>query len=171
MSDRVPPLPEIITRALDSLRAAGLPPELRAEFVPAHTRLMIPRRAAVIPRGEVWRLGSLLLGPEGDLYETGEVVRAGEPGWPGHQSVLAEQRREYRSAAQRAKIAPGTVINLGWTPIDQDPEALAVSPGALFLRDGEPLVRWVPGNDAAAIGLGAYLDERIELLAHAHPRD
>ncbi|RLP75607.1 hypothetical protein D9V32_09035 [Mycetocola tolaasinivorans] len=155
----------ILADAVAALRAHGTAPELRAEFVPAHTRLLVPRRAAILPIGEVWRLGSLLLGPDGDVYETGEVVRASEPGWPGHQSVLAEQRREYRQAAQRAKIASGTVINLGWTPVDLEPNALRDSDGVLVLRGETPHVRWAPGSDAATLPLDSYLAERITLLA------
>ncbi len=152
--------------ARNRLSVAGARDEALAEFVPPHRVLSIfPKKAAMVPVGRVWRLGVFLLDRDGRLYATGSTTRAVPPGHPGHQSVSAESRREYRAAAFRGPFPPGETINFDARPIELDGDALQSSRGPLFLRNGSSWVRWsASAGDDAAMAFPAYLAERVDLL-------
>jgi hypothetical protein len=153
---------EVLAAAARRLRSDGARDEALAEFVPEHRRLLIPRRAKMVPLGRVWRLGVFLLGHDGVLYETGSVTRASDPKYPGYQSVSAEARRSYRAAAFEGPFAPGETINFDARVIPLDEESLSVSPGLLFLGEAGAMVRWNAGG--AAVGFREYVAERVDLL-------
>jgi hypothetical protein len=154
-----------IVSARDRLREAGARDEALAMFVPEHRGRLFVKKAAMVPQGRVWRLGVLLLDGDGVLYATGQTTRSLEPGRPAYQSLSAEQRREYRAAAFRAKFAPGETVNFNAPPIEPDPLSLQSATGPLFVRDGRALVRWSPtASDDSAVELEAYLADRVSLL-------
>src|SRR4051794_5266712 len=150
----------LLTRTAATLAAAGARDEALAEFVPARRVLLVQRPAAMRPLGRVWRLGVLLLGPDGALRATGAITRAVEPGHPGHVSVSAEDRREHRAAAFRGPFTRGETVDYDTVPIRLEVDALRASTGPLLLRDGRLLVRWSAslGDDAAA-DFAPYLTE------------
>jgi hypothetical protein len=153
---------EVLAGAARRLRSDGARDEALAEFVPEHRRLLIRRRAKMVPLGRVWRLGVFLLGHDGVLYETASVTRASDPKYPGYQSASAETRRSYRAAAFEGPFAPGETINFDARVIPLDEESLSVSPGLLFVGEGGAMVRWNAGG--AAVGFRHYVAERVDLL-------
>jgi len=156
-----------IDAAVAALTESGARQEALAEFVPARRRLLIRREPVLRRIGSVWRLGVLLLEADGTLRATGTLVRATPPGRPQYQSQSAEHRRALRAAAQRGHFREGETVNLDAPPVDLDPDALRVSSGPLFLREGRALVRWsAAADDAHALAIESYLSERVDLLAH-----
>lgn len=146
------------------LRAADARTEALAEFVPRRRMLaLFPKAAHFIPLGRVWRLGVFLLGPDGILFAVGSTTRAVPPGYPGFQSISAEERRGYRAAAFAGDFEPGETVNFGARAIELTTDALREDSGPLFIADGQPLVRWNPSAPAAS-AFDAYLTERVELL-------
>jgi hypothetical protein len=96
-----------------------------------------------------------LLDASGNLYLTGEVTRALEPGVALlSRSPSAEQRRDYRAAAARGKFAQGRAVNFDYQPLP------TIEP-PLFLDDGVVKVHLNTGGIA---GLEAYLRDRASLL-------
>jgi hypothetical protein len=119
------------------------------------------------PLGRVWRLGVVLLTPDGELLATGGITRAVEPGHPGHVALSVEDRREHRAAAFRGPFARGETVNYDAVPIPLTAEALRTGAGPLLLRDGRVLVRWSASlGDDAAVPFAPYLTERVDLLLH-----
>ncbi|KQX07102.1 MULTISPECIES: hypothetical protein [unclassified Leifsonia] len=157
----------LLTDAVSRLAAAGARDEALGEYVPAHRKLLVTRRAVMVPRGRVWRLGVLLIDADGALYEEGLTTRAVPPGRTQYQSESAEVRRGYRDAAFRGKFAEGETVNFNAAPIVLEAAELRASTGALFVRDDQPLVRWSAGaGDAAAVPLERYLSDRVDLLVN-----
>ncbi|HEV7622537.1 MAG TPA: hypothetical protein VGO26_00255 [Amnibacterium sp.] len=158
---------DLVRRTAAELAAAGARDEALAEYVPARRVLLVDRPARMLPVGRVWRLGVLLLAPDGSLLATGGITRAVEPGHPGHVAASVEDRREHRAAAFRGPFARGETVNYDAVPIRLDAAALREAPGPLLLRDGQVLVRWSAslGDDAAA-PFAPYLTERADLLLH-----
>ena len=153
--------------AVAALTDAGARQEALAEYVPTRRTLGIRREPALRRTGSVWRLGVFLLDDAGTLYATGTLVRATPPGRPQYQSQSAEHRRVLRAAAQRGHFREGETVNFDAQPIPLGPNALRVSTGPLFLRDGRALVRWsAAADDAHARDFDGYLSERVDLLAH-----
>lgn len=155
-----------IRDCLTRLQETGARDEALAEFVPARRVLrLFTRESRMTPIGRAWPLGVFLLDAEATLYAAGSTTRAVPAGYPGHQSVSAEQRREFRAAAARGPFAPGETIDFDAVAIELRPEALTESRGPLFIRDGRPLVRWSrSAPDTAARPFEEYLTERTELL-------
>lgn len=150
-----------------ALRDAGVATEALAEFVPERRALLVLKRAATMhPLGEVWRLGALLLGTDGELYAVGRATRAAERGRVGYQSVSREERRDIAAAALRGGYPAGTPVNY-----DAEPLPLTALPDGpespVGVHDGELRVRWRAGASlAGAPTLAQYLAERAELLIH-----
>jgi len=128
---------------------------------------VLRRPATMRPLGEVWRLGVLLLSPDGSLYAAGAATRSAERGRAGYQSRSREERREIAAAALRGGYPVGTPVNFGAIPLPLD-EA-----GLLALGDEAPVgvhdqavrVRWRAGAPlAGAPTLEQYLAERVGLL-------
>lgn len=161
---------DAVDRAVRELAAASARTETLAEYVPERRVLGLPRAPRMAVVGEVWRLGVLLLDPEGRLYATGRVVRAERP---ARKSVIAEsvaEHRAYRAAAVKGGIPEGTTVVFDARPIELDADALAAEDGPLVLADGADGlivgVRWNPSFADATTPLEAYLAERVDLLAH-----
>lgn len=155
-----------IDDAAQRLRDAGARDEALAHYRPAHRVLRVfPRASVMEPLGRVWHLGVLLLAADGTLYTAGATTRVVPPGYPGHHSVSAEERREHRAAAERSTLERGDIVNYNATPVELDADALRSSTGPLFVRDGSALVRWSRTvGDEHARPFDDYLDERVQLL-------
>lgn len=155
----------VISWVLESLRNYGPPMEQLGDFVPAKKVLGIQRRAKMLHMGEVWHLGVFLLNSDGGLFEAGSSTRAVAPGHPGHVSVSQEERREQRDAAFRGGFPEGSVVNFGAKALYLDVDFLRKSTGNLFVKNGQPYVRWRPGaSDDEAMPFKDYMAERLELL-------
>lgn len=158
-----PSIHEALTAAVRRLEASGARDEGLGRDIAERRVWGIPRRARVIPAGRVWRLGVLLLGRAGEAYATGDILRASEEVRRGYTAESARARAQRNAAARRGGFAEGDVVNVGWHPLDPArPDGVV-----LRLHDGMPQVRWNPRFTAGWIDLGAYLDERIELLLSA----
>ncbi|MFF9564524.1 hypothetical protein ACF1AJ_14355 [Leifsonia sp. NPDC014704] len=156
-----------IVDAVATLTEAGARQEALAEYVPARRQFLIQREPVLRGIGSVWRLGVFLLDADGILRATGTLVRATPPGRPQYQSRSAEERRALRAAAARGRFRNGETVNFDAPVIPLDASTLRASTGPLFVRDAQPLVRWSPAaGDTDARDFGAYLSERVDLLAH-----
>lgn len=154
-----------------ALRGADARDEALAVYEERRRKLLVMREPVLRPAGRVWRLGVLLLDPEGGLRATGSIVRATEPGRSQYVSVSAETRRAYRAAAERGHFRDGETVNFDAEPVTLEAESLRAAAtsgrGPLFLRDGRVLVRWSSSvSDADARDAVDYLRERADLLAH-----
>ncbi len=164
------PAIELIRSTIHDCRArlqqAGARDEALAEFVPARRVLrLFTRESRMIPIGRAWPLGVFLLTADATLFAAGSTTRAVPAGYPGYQSISAEQRREFRAAAARGPFSQGETVAFDAVAIDLQEDALTRSNGPLFIRDGRPLVRWSrSAPDAAARPFEEYLTERTDLL-------
>ncbi|WP_168209167.1 hypothetical protein [Agromyces intestinalis] len=164
----------LVAQAAERLHAAGARDEALAEFVASRRVLGIPRAERMSRAGRVWRLGVLLVTPEGDLRGTGRVVRA-EP--EARRSITANavaEQRAYRAAAVRGGFRAGETVNFDTVAIDLDELTRSRASGPLVLDgsgddsgEGEDVfVRWSPTDPTALAPFARYLHERVELLAH-----
>ncbi len=142
-------------------RLADAPREAVGEVVQPRRLFGIARAPRIVPHGEAWHLGVLLLMPDAVLA-TGEVVRSRTPARRGYTAENQRRRAELAEAAHRGGYAEGTTVHVGWSAIDLDAVARGEASGPLSLVGGEPMVRWSAAG--AAQPLAAYLDERVELL-------
>ncbi|MFV0434645.1 MAG: hypothetical protein ACK5LO_11760 [Leucobacter sp.] len=173
--------------AAEQLADAGIAAEALAEYVAPRRQLLWKRPATMEPRGEVWRIGPLLLGvPETAgadprLYAAGRATRTAERGRPGYQSVSREERKEIAAAALRGGFPLGAPVNFDAVPIPLDDAAYesagsAAAPaaatssansaaGPVGFADGELRVRWRDGAPlTGAPTLAAFLADRVALL-------
>ena len=122
----------------------------------------VARPPVIEPVGRAWRLGSLLLDRDGNLYATGRVTRAIEPrDYNSDKTVAGEARREEQRAAARGSFRSGETVNfdvvlldVSLVNADNPTPPLALVDGELFVVDGAvhaPLLR--------------YLADRAELLS------
>jgi len=157
-----------VTRLRDLLddarsRLADVPREAVGDLVRPRSLFGIARAPRIVPHGEAWHLGVLLLTPDAVLA-TGEVVRSRVPARRGYTAENQRRRAELAEAAHRGGHAEGATVHVGWSELDLDAVERGEASGPLSLVDGEPMVRWSAA--AAPQPLAAYLDERIELLRH-----
>lgn len=165
MSDPIDGIRHALGVAVGRLDSAGARVEALARFVPARRRLGFTRSAVMLPLGQVWRLGVLLIDREAAVYATGSITRAEEPKRPNYQSISAEERREYRAAAIKGGFTRGEAVNFDATAIELDEDLLRTGHDPLFLRGNRALVRWSPSaTDESAIDLETYLCDRVSLL-------
>lgn len=159
--------------AAEQLRAAGVTPEALAEYVPERRKLLVPLKATMRPLGQVWRLGTVLIGADPasppTLFVAGRATRAQVRLHPGNQSVSREERRDIAAAAIHGGYAEGTPVNFEAVAVPLTDEGLASLDASLPLgvSGGELRVRWRAGAplDGAAT-LAAYLAERVDLAVH-----
>ena len=147
---------------LDTARArlAGRPREALGEFATSRRLLGFGRAPRIVPVGEAWHVGVLLLTDEGVLA-TGQILRARAEVRRGYTAQSQRDRAELAAAAFRGGFAEGQTVHVGWTRIDVDVVARGVASGPLSLVDGVPHVRWSPA--AATRPLAAYLDDQLSL--------
>jgi len=146
-------------------RLVGSPRERLGELQEGRRTLGIPRAPRIVPRGEAWHLGVLLLGDE-TVLATGDVVRSHAEVRRGFAAESQRRRAELAAAAARGGVPEGEVVHIGWHPVDLADVGPRASP--LAVRDGRALVRWSAAG--GYMPLARYLDERIELLHHPPER-
>lgn len=144
-------------------RLIGVAMEGLGEYVVPRRVLGMPRAPRIVPRGDAWHLGALLLTADGVLA-TGEVVRAREEVRRGFAAESQRVRAGLAAAARRGGFAEGATVHLGWTVLDPDAVERGEASGPLALREGTPSIRWSAAG--GFMPLERYLDERIELLRH-----
>lgn len=149
------------------LSAAGAPSESLAEYVAPRRVLLMPRPARMLPVGDVWRLGTLLLGTDGRLHSLGAATRARERGRASYQSESREVRRDIAAAALRGGYTVGTAVNYDTHELELTPASIAAlgADDPIGFAAGEVRVRWRPGAPLdGGPTLEAYLRDRVELL-------
>jgi len=154
-----------ITALFDDARTrlAGLPRERLARSVPARRILGIARAPRIVPVGEAWHLGVLLLTDDAVLA-TGDIVRARFEVRRGYAAQSQRERAELAAAAFRGGFAEGEPVHVGWRPLDLAAVAGGEPSGPLALQGDVPSVRWSAAGGYRA--LEGYLAERIELLGN-----
>lgn len=159
-SDVVDDAATLLNAARARLVAADAPRERLGEVV--RPRVLAGLRAPkIVPRGDAWRLGVLLVG-ESTVYAAGNVVRAGDPGRRGFASDAARARAEVAAAATRGGFGDGETVHLDWKVLDLAALGRGEPTGPLALVNGTPSIRWSPA--AGHVPLAGYLEERVALL-------
>ncbi len=135
---------DLVTTAVAALVAAGVRPEVLGRPVPARRVLGVEvRRPRIVSDGDVWRLGSVLLLPDGGLALAGQVVRAREEVRRGYTAESTRARADLAAAASRGGVPDGVAVHLGWRLVDlaaldrtapEDGDGDAAGPRS---RDGE----------------------------------
>lgn len=153
--------------ALTQLTTFEPPVEQLGDYVPASTFLGFPRRAKLIDRGVVWRLGIFLMNKEGVLYRAGDNTRVVETAHIQHVSAYRTERHELMDAAFRGGFPVGSVVNFNATEVLLDGEHLASSGAPIFSRGPQAFVRWRAGaSEDDAVLFIDYMTERLELLVN-----
>lgn len=155
-----------VTDALARLTAAAHPHDhLGTTVGPRKSLGIIPRKQTYRRAGTGWRLGVVAIDTEARLYSVGQIVRATRQVLPGHQAESARERRAVKEQLVDVGFPDGATVLLDPSLVSGD------SVGAVVVRDGRALVRWMPSApDTALTPLPAYLAERVALaLAPADP--
>jgi hypothetical protein len=150
----------------------GYPAERLAQTRPARRVLGMLRAERIVPAGEAWHLGAILVrcdGPaEGGLLATGEILRARAEVRRGFAAESQRARAARAAAARRGGFAEGETAHVDAAPIDAAQLAATGASGPVLVgADGTLLVRW--SRTGAAVPLRPYLTERIDLLEHPAP--
>jgi hypothetical protein len=157
-------LPARISALVAELVSAGAADETLGIFVPSRGIGPLSTSEKFKAVGRAWRLGVLLVDSAGQLYATGELTRAIEPGRAAvNRSAEGERRRALRMAASRSGFPTGEVVNFGYLAVDPSADALERGSGPLGIEDGVVVVRVDPGSSVAT-DLERYLAERFTLL-------
>lgn len=119
------------------------------------------RALRIVPSGEAWHLGVLLI-TDTAVLSTGEVLRARSEAIRGFTAEAQRARSERAAAAARGGFAEGEALHLDWAPIDLDAVDAGGSSGPLASTDGVVSVAFAAG---AWMPLRAYLADRIALLS------
>lgn len=143
-------------------RLAGVPRESLGAAREPRRVLGFARAPRIVPAGEAWHLGVLLLTDDG-LLATGEILRAREPVPRGYTAHAQRERAERAEAAFRGGFPAGAVVHVGWAPLDLGALDRGEAAGPLAAAGGIPVVRW--SRTAGLAPLATYLDERIALAA------
>lgn len=141
-------------------RLAGLPRERLGAWATSRKVFGIGRAPRIVPVGEAWHLGVLLLGPDA-VAATGEVLRARTETIRGFTAESQRARAALAAAARRGGFAEGEVLHLAWEPLDLAVVDAGGSSGPLSVVAGVPQVRWSRGGGIRT--LSDYLDEQIAL--------
>ena len=160
MADGMPAadLPGLFAAARAQL--AGIPREaLGVRRPPGRILRRSPR---IDPAGSAWRVGTLLLTPEGDVLAVGDVLRAAPEVRRGYTAESARARAGERAAGARGGFAAGETVHVGWRRIDLEAVGRGEASGPLQLVDGIPMIRWTSAG--ALMPLDAYLRDRVALL-------
>lgn len=141
-------------------RLEGSPAERLGEWATSRKLLGIGRAPRIVPVGEAWHLGVLLIGTDA-VAATGEVLRAREEVIRGFTAESQRARSALAAAARRGGFAEGETLHLGWEPLDLGLLDAGGSSGPLSMVAGIPHVRWSAGGGIRP--LGDYLDEQLAL--------
>ncbi len=141
-------------------RLAGSPRERLGDWAASRKLLGFGRAPRIVPVGEAWHVGVLLIG-DAEVYATGEVLRARTEAPRGYTAQSQRERSERAAAAARGGFADGEVVHVGAVPIELDVLARGEASGPLSAVDGVPCVRW--SASAPPRPLADYLDEQLSL--------
>lgn len=119
------------------------------------------RGTRILPAGEAWHIGVLLL-TESETLATAEVLRAAEYVRRGYAAESARARAARREQARRGGFPEGATVHVGWTAIDVAAVDAGGMSGPLALVGGVPSVRW--STAGGYMPLSEYLDERLDLM-------
>lgn len=144
-------------------RLANAPREALGELVQPRRVLGVGRSPRIVPRGEAWHLGVLLLTDDAVLA-TGDIVRSRREVRRGYTAQSQRQRAELAAAAFRGGFEEGRAVHIGWRSLDVAAlDARGEASDPLLIQDGVASVRWTAAG--ALVPLERYLDDRIDLLA------
>jgi hypothetical protein len=149
----------LLEAARDTLAAA--PREGLGELVEPRRILGMARAPRIVPRGEAWHLGALLLTDDAVLA-TGEIVRARTEAIRGFTAESQRRRAELAAAARRGGFDEGATVHIGWRMLDPAAVERGAASDPLALVGGVPSIRWSAAG--GFMPLERYLDERIGLL-------
>lgn len=147
---------------IDAARArlAGAARERLGDWARARGLLGFGRAPRIVPVGEAWHVGVLLIG-DAEVYATGEVLRARTEAPRGYTAQAQRERSARAAAAARGGFADGEVVHLGAQRLDLGALARGEASGPLSVGGGVPLVRW--SRTSAPRPLADYLDEQLAL--------
>ncbi|MFT4213524.1 MAG: glutaminase [Microbacterium sp.] len=141
-------------------RLAGRDREVLGDWAAARRLLGFGRAPRIVPVGEAWHVGVLLIA-DAAVYATGEILRARTEAVRGYTAESQRARSERAAAAARGGFADGTIVHFGFTPIALEALARGERSGPLEVARGIPLVHWSAGG--APRPLADYLDEQLAL--------
>lgn len=141
-------------------RLAGSPRERLGDWAASRRLLGFGRAPRIVPVGEAWHVGVLLIG-DAEVWATGEVLRARTEAPRGYTAQAQRERSERAAAAARGGFTDGEVLHLGAEPIDLDALARGEASGPLSLVAGVPHVRWSASGQTRP--LAEYIDEQLAL--------
>ncbi|MCT9819161.1 glutaminase [Microbacterium sp. W1N] len=141
-------------------RLHGTPTERLGDWAQRRRLLDFGRAARIVPVGEAWHLGVLLVAP-GAVYATGEILRARQEAVRGYTAEAQRERSERAAAAFRGGFAEGEAVHLGWQALDLDAVAHGARSGPLLTASGVPHVMWSAAG--ASRPLADYLAEQLSL--------
>lgn len=142
-------------------RLGPIPRDGLGELVIPKRFLGMGRAPRIVPRGDAWHVGTLLIGDQ-EVAAVGDILRSRAEVRRGFTAEAQRERAALQAAAFRGGFAEGATLHLDYTPIDLAAVESGGSSGPLALRDGIPSIRW-----SAAGGwmpLETYLSDRIGLL-------
>ena len=142
-------------------RLAAAPRERLGDWAHARRLLGFGRAPRIVPVGEAWHVGVLLIGDD-EVWATGEILRARTEAPRGYTAQAQRERSERAAAAARGGFADGEVVHLGALPIDVGEVGRGMASGPLSMIAGVVHVRW--SATGATRPLVDYLDEQLELL-------
>lgn len=143
-------------------RLAGVPREgLGRLVVPGGLRRALGGQPRIVPDGEAWRVGVLLIGDDA-VYAVGDVLRAAPERRRGFTAESARRRAQAAAMCIRGGFAEGATVNVDHARIDLAAVVAGGASGPLDGRGGTVTVRWTSGG--ATMPLEAYLRERIDMI-------
>ncbi|MFB8891335.1 MULTISPECIES: glutaminase [Microbacterium] len=156
-------MPDAATELISDARRrlVGVPRERLGVRSEGRRLLGFGRAARILPVGDAWHLGVLLIADD-EVFATGELLRARAEAIRGYTAEAQRARSERAAAAFRGGFAEGEPVHLDWSPIDLDVVDAGGFSGPLARSDdGVVTVAFAAG---ARMPLAAYLDDRIALL-------
>lgn len=141
-------------------RLQGQPRTRLGEWTAPRRVLGLGRAPRIVPVGEAWQLGVLLIGDD-RVLQAGEVLRARHDAIRGFTAESQRARSDRAAAAHRGGFAEGEVVHLGWAELDLAAVDAGGSSGILSSVDGVAHIRWSAAG--AVRPLAAYLDDQLSL--------
>lgn len=141
-------------------RLRGRPRARLGEWSASRRLFGIGRAPRIVPVGEAWQVGVLLIADD-RVLQVGEVLRARHDAIRGFTAESQRARSDRAAAAHRGGFAEGEVVHLGWEELDVAAVDAGGASGILSSIDGLPHIRWSAGG--AVRPLAAYLDDQLSL--------